>query len=123
MSALHVVPAGPLMPGWSVHIVRDYCSRGLLGRWRAPRAAIGLFDDAALHGCAFACGAASRRASAWRRCALCRALDAADGDEAPRSFLPFCPVRRASAASGWPDLELQLPPCRPSRHSTRRVCH
>ncbi len=82
--------------GVSVHIVRDYLLRGLLPSRRASA-------SAHWRGCA----------GRWmRRTAM----------KLPRSLL--CCVSSSNAgAKRWPIWKCSWPPCRPRRHSMRRVCH
>jgi MerR family mercuric resistance operon transcriptional regulator len=85
--------------GVSVHIVRDYLLRGLLRPVACTPGGYGLFDDAALQ-------------------RLCRALDAADGDEAAAQLAvlrQFVERRREALA----DLEVQLAtmPTEPAQHA------
>ncbi|EGJ58549.1 hypothetical protein HMPREF0021_03803 [Acinetobacter baumannii 6013150] len=74
------------------------------------------------NGCA-SCGRPSRRASAstrWRGCAGRWMRRTAT--KRPRS-LPCCVSSSSVGAKRWPIWKCSWPPCRPSRHSTRRVCH
>jgi MerR family mercuric resistance operon transcriptional regulator len=103
--------------GVSVHIVRDYLLRGLLRPVACTTGGYGLFDDAALQRLCFVRAAFEAGIGLDALARLCRALDAADGDKPQRS-LPCCASSSSGAkrrsGSSWP-------PCRPSRHSTRRV--
>ncbi len=99
--------------GVSVHIVRDYLLRGLLRPVACTPGGYGLFDDAALQRLCFVRAAFEAGIGLDALARLCRALDAADGDEAAASV----------GAKRWPIWRCSWPPCRPSRHSTRRVCH
>lgn len=84
--------------GVSVHIVRDYLLRGLLRPVACTPGGYGLFDDAALQRLCFVRAAFEAGIGLDALARLCRALDAADGDEA-RAACRSAPVRRASARS------------------------
>ena len=81
--------------GVSVHIVRDYLLRGLLRPVACTPGGYGLFDDAALQRLCFVRAAFEAGIGLDALARLCRALDAADGDEAAAQLA----VRRASARS------------------------
>ncbi|GEM_PF-307276 len=68
--------------GVSVHIVRDYLLRGLLRPVACTPGGYGLFDDAALQRLCFVRAAFEAGIGLDALARLCRALDAADGDEA-----------------------------------------
>lgn len=108
--------------GVSVHIVRDYLLRGLLRPVACTPGGYGLFDDAALQRLCFVRAAFEAGIGLDALARLCRALDAADGDEAAAQ-LPCCVSSSSVGAKRWPIWKCSWPPCRPSRHSTRRVCH
>ncbi len=85
--------------GVSVHIVRDYLLRGLLRPVACTPGGYGLFDDAALQRLCFVRAAFEAGIGLDALARLCRALDAADGDEAAAQLAVSAPVRRASARS------------------------
>lgn len=100
--------------GVSVHIVRDYLLRGLLRPVACTPGGYGLFDDAALQRLCFVRAGIGLDALAR----LCRALDAADGDEAAAQLAllrQFVERRREALA----DLEVQLAtlPTEPAQHA------
>ncbi|EBB4161098.1 mercury resistance co-regulator MerD [Salmonella enterica] len=93
--------------GVSVHIVRDYLLRGLLRPVACTPGGYGLFDDAALQRLCFVRAAFEAGIGLDALARLCRALDAADGDEAAAQLAvlrQFVERRREALA----DLEVQL---------------
>lgn len=103
--------------GVSVHIVRDYLLRGLLPVACTP-GGYGLFDDAALQRLCFVRAAFEAGIGLDALARLCRALDAADGDEAAAQLAllrQFVERRREALA----DLEVQLAtlPTEPAQHA------
>ncbi len=104
---LHSVPAA-LDAGVSVHIVRDYLLRGLLGRSRAPRAATACSMTPRCNA-ALCTGCLRSGYRPGRTGAACRALDAADGDGASAQLA----VLRNSSSVGarpWPASKCNWPP-------------
>jgi MerR family mercuric resistance operon transcriptional regulator len=106
-----------LEAGVSVHIVRDYLRADCCVRSRAPRAATA-FDDAALQRLCFVRAAFEAGIGLGALARLCRALDAADGDEtaAQLAVLRQLVERRREALA---DLEAQLVamPTAPAQHA------
>ena len=106
-----------LEAGVSVHIVRDYLLRGLLRPVACTTGGYGLFDDAALQRLCFVRAAFEAGIGLDALARLCRALDAANGDETAvqlavlRQFVE----RRREALT---DLEVQLAalPSAPAQH-------
>ena len=74
--------------GVSVHIVRDYLLRGLLRPVACTPGGYGLFNDAALQRLCFVRAAFEAGIGLDALARLCRALDAADGDEAAAQLAP-----------------------------------
>lgn len=68
--------------GVSVHVVRDYLVRGLLRPVACTTGGYGVFDDAALQRLCFVRAAFEAGIGLDALARLCRALDAADGDQA-----------------------------------------
>ena len=104
--------------GVSVHIVRDYLLRGLLRPVACTPGGYGLFDDAALQRLCFVRAAFEAGIGLDALARLCRALDAADGDEAAAQLAvlrQFVERRREALA----DLEVQLAtlPTEPAQHA------
>lgn len=103
--------------GVSVHIVRDYLLRGLLRPVACTPGGYGLFDDAALQRLCFVRAAFEAGIGLDALARLCRALDAADGDELTQLALlrQFVERRREALA----DLEVQLAtlPTEPAQHA------
>lgn len=109
--------------GVSVHIVRDYLLRGLLRPVACTPGGYGLFDDAALQRLCFVRAAFEAGIGLDALARLCRALDAADGDEADGDeaaaqlavLRQFVERRREALA----DLEVQLAtmPTEPAQHA------
>ena len=104
--------------GVSVHIVRDYLLRGLLRPVACTPGGYGLFDDAALQRLCFVRAAFEAGIGLDALALLCRALDAADGDEAAAQLAvlrQFVERRREALA----DLEVQLAtmPTEPAQHA------
>ena len=108
--------------GVSVHIVRDYLLRGLLRPVACTPGGYGLFDDAALQRLCFVRAAFEAGIGLDALARLCRALDAADGDEAAAQLAvlrQFVERRREALA----DLEVQLAtmPTEPAQHAESGV--
>ncbi|VEC46360.1 Mercuric resistance operon coregulator [Klebsiella aerogenes] len=104
--------------GVSVHIVRDYLLRGLLRPVACTPGGYGLFDDAALQRLCFVRAAFEAGIGLDALARLCRALDAADGDEAAAQLGRSAPVRRASARSvGRSGVQLATMPTEPAQHA------
>ena len=106
--------------GVSVHIVRDYLLRGLLRPVACTPGGYGLFDDAALQRLCFVRAAFEAGIGLDALARLCRALDAADGDEAAAQLAvlrQFVERRREALA----DLEVQLAtmPTERAQHAER----
>ena len=104
--------------GVSVHIARDYRLRGLLRPVACTPGGYGLFDDAALQRLCFVRAAFEAGIGLDALARLCRALDAADGDEAAAQLAvlrQFVERRREALA----DLEVQLAtmPTEPAQHA------
>ena len=104
--------------GVSVHIVRDYLLRGLLRPVACTPGGYGLFNDAALQRLCFVRAAFEAGIGLDALARLCRALDAADGDEAAAQLAvlrQFVERRREALA----DLEVQLAtmPTEPAQHA------
>jgi MerR family mercuric resistance operon transcriptional regulator len=104
--------------GVSVHIVRDYLLRGLLRPVACTPGGYGLFDETALQRLCFVRAAFEAGIGLDALARLCRALDAADGDEAAAQLAmlrQFVERRREALA----DLEVQLStlPTEPSQHA------
>ena len=101
--------------GVSVHIVRDYLLRGLLRPVACTPGGYGLFDDAALQRLCFVRAAFEAGIGLDALARLCRALDAADGDEAAAQLALLVERRREALA----DLEVQLAtlPTEPAQHA------
>ncbi|RRY53704.1 mercuric resistance transcriptional repressor protein MerD [Pseudomonas aeruginosa] len=104
--------------GVSVHIVRDYLLRGLLRPVACTPGGYGLFDDAALQRLCFVRAAFEAGIGLAALARLCRARDAAVGDEAAAQLALLRQVveRRREAVA---DLEVQLAtlPTEPAQHA------
>ncbi|HCR1518686.1 mercury resistance co-regulator MerD [Cupriavidus taiwanensis] len=93
--------------GVSVHVVRDYLLRGLLRPVERTAGGYGLFDAEALQRLCFVRAAFEAGIGLDILTRLCRALDAADGDEAVARLAELRQLveRRRQALA---DLEAQL---------------
>ncbi|HHW77592.1 MULTISPECIES: mercury resistance co-regulator MerD [Thauera] len=76
--------------GVSVHVVRDYMVRGLLRPVARTAGGYGVFDAAALQRLCFVRAALEAGIGLDLLTRLCRALDAADGDEASARLADLC---------------------------------
>lgn len=105
--------------GVSVHVVRDYLLRGLLRPVACTPGGYGLFDATALHRLCFVRAAFDAGIGLTALARLCRALDAADGEQAAAQLAAlrqFVEHRREALA----DLEAQLAamPAEPAQRET-----
>ncbi len=93
--------------GVSVHVVRDYLVRGLLRRVACTTGGYGVFDDAALQRLCFVRAAFEAGIGLDALVRLCRALDAADGDQTTAQLAVLRQVveRRREALA---DLDAQM---------------
>ena len=111
-------PRLALDAGVSVHIVRDYLLRGLLRPVACTPGGYGLLMTPPCNGCA-SCG--GLRGGIGPRDAGAAVPGAGwwTATKRPRS-LPCCVSSSSVGAKRWPIWKCSWPPCRPSRHSTRR---
>lgn len=116
----YCVAVYPLRSGERVYRP-DYLQRVLLRPVTSTTGGYGVFDDAALQRLCFVCAAFEANIGLDALARLCRALDAADGDQSAAQFATlrqFVEHRREALA----ELDTQRPPCQ-WNDRLRRHCH